>query len=275
MSAYAQFSQLAVSTPAPGVLLVEFNKPHKINAVNTATWRDYARVFARAATDPDVNAIVVAGRGERGFCAGLDLQDTQALTDQETEPSRRALYLRAHIREFQEAIRAAYDCPKPVIGVAHGVSLGLAMDILTNVDIRIAAADTRFSVREMAIGMAADIGTLQQLPRVVSSQSWVREIVYTGRFFGADEALRHGLVSYVYPSAEEAKAKAIDLAAELAQSSPVAMQGAKEALNFAAEHTLDDGLKQIANYNMVALQTDMPLGIKATLSKTKPKYEKL
>ncbi|VVT44506.1 uncharacterized protein SAPINGB_P000439 [Magnusiomyces paraingens] len=277
-SKYAQISQLAVSFAAPQVLLVEFNKPHKINAVDAKTWRDYARIFAIASTDPDVNAIVVAGQGERGFCAGLDLKDTEGFNEisgQATEPSRKAIKSRAHIREFQEAIKSAYDCPKPVIGVAHGISIGLAMDILTNVDIRLAAADTKFSVREIAIGMAADIGTLQQLPRLVGSHSWVREIVFTGRFFGADEALKQGLVSYVYPTAAAAKEAAIKLATQLAQYSPVGLQGAKESLNYAAEHTLEDGLKQIAAYNSFALQTDFYEGISATLEKRKARYEKL
>lgn len=280
MEKYSEIKELAISFAAPSVLLIEFNKPQKINAVNSKTWRDYGKVFTIAARDPNVNAIVLAGKGPKGFCAGLDLKDEEGFSEisgggSNIEPSRKAIYMHRHIREFQNAIKASYDCPKPVIGVAHGISLGLAIDVLTNVDIRLASKDTQFSVREIVIGMAADIGTLQQLPRVVGNQSWVRELVYTGRFFSAAEALQQGLVSHVYDTKEETLAEAIKLAKQLASYSPVALQGAKESLNFAMEHTLDEGLNQIANYNSTALQTDFFTGIQATLAKKQPKYHKL
>lgn len=279
MNSYSDITNLSVSIPIPGVLHVQLNKPKQINSVDTATWKDYGTVFNRAATDSNVNAIVLSGAGDRGFCSGLDIKaatkQDSPLANTDTEPSRRAVYIRRHIREFQQAIKASYDCPKPVISVAHGVSFGLAMDILTNTDIRYCTSDSNFSVREIQVGMAADIGTLQQLTRVVGNQSWVREIVFTGRSFGANEAVQQGFVSRSFETKEEALRAAFSTAKQLAAMSPVALQGAKENLNYSVEHTIDEGLNHIAMYNSSALQTDFPIGLQAALTKKPGRYEKL
>lgn len=272
---YSQFNELSVSFAAPRVLHVQFNKPKKLNAVGEKTWRQYRKVFETAGNDPNVAAIIVSGQG-RAFCSGLDLTDAGSVMGMEDlDASRRAIRLKPFIKDFQQAIKAAYDIKKPVIGVAHGVSYGLAIDILSNVDIRFATNGTRFSVREIAIGMAADIGSLQQLPRIVGNHSWLREIVYTGREFSAEEALNHGLVSRVYSTQEESLNAAIDLAKQFAEYSPVALYGAKHSLNYSIDHTLEDGLDHIAEFNSYAIQTDLAVGISAQLSKKKPIYGKL
>lgn len=279
MTDYSDITELSVALASPGVLHVQLNKPEKINSFNTATWRAYGVVFNRAATDPNVNAIVLSANGDRGFCSGLDIKDAsqgnQLISNTGGDPSRKAIHLHRHIREFQSAIKASYDCPKPVISVAHGISFGLAIDILTNTDIRYCTKNTSFSVREIQVGMAADIGTLQQLPRVVGSQSWVRDVVFTGRIFGSDEALQQGFVSRVFDTKEQAISAALDLAKALASFSPVALQGAKENLNYTMDHSLEDGLNHIAMYNSSALHTDFPIGLKSALTRQPAKYSKL
>lgn len=269
---YSQFKEVAAAVPVDGVLHVEFNKPKKLNAVNAATWREYGNVLRLAATDNDVRAVVVSGQG-RAFCAGLDISDPEPQHSEDF--SRRALSRYNFIREFQNAIKTAYDLNKPVIGVAHGVSYGLAIDLLCNVDIRFAAKGTRFSIREVVIGMAADIGTLQLMPRVVGNSSWVRELAFTGREFSAEEALQQGFVSRVYETQDEAVKAALDLAKQLAAYSPLATHGIKQSLNYAADHSLEDGLKQIAEYNSYAIETDLKVGIGAVLAKKRAVYSKL
>lgn len=269
---YSQYKEVETSFPAPGVLHVEFNKPKKLNAVNTATWRDYASVLRLAGTDPEVRAVVISGRG-RAFCSGLDLAGGEPQFSDEM--SRKIIGRFNHIREFQNAIKAGYDLNKPIIGVAHGISYGLAIDILSSIDIRFATKGTRFSVREIAIGMAPDIGTLQHLPRAVGNNSWVREVAYTGREFGAEEALAQGFVSRVYDTPEESVKAAIELATQFTANSPVAMYGIKQSLNYSSDHTIEDGLKQIAEFNSYAIENDMPAGITAVLSKKKAIYPNL
>lgn len=122
----------------------------------------------------------------------------------------------------------------------HGFSLGLAIDLATAADVRICSKDTRFSVKEVDVGMAADVGTLARLPRVVGSLSWVKDVCYSGRDFFADEALAVGLVSQVQPSKAAALDAAFKMAAFWSTKSPVAVQGTKELLNHARDHTIDE-----------------------------------
>lgn len=277
MSQYDQLDQLTAKLHPTGVLHIQLNKPKILNAVGEAVWRQYAKAFEYAMTDPDVLVVIVSGVG-RAFCAGLDLKSSGDIISEEAskiETARRGLRTLSFIKQFQDAIKTSYDLKKPVIGVAHGISYGLAIDMLSNVDIRFATKDTRFSVREIAIGMAADIGSLQQLPKIVGNHSWIREIVYTGREFSGQEALEKGFVSRVFDTQEETLKAAFQLAEEIAEKSPIALYGCKSSLNYANDHTLQEGLDRIAEFNSLAIENDLRVGIQATLMKQKPKYSKL
>jgi hypothetical protein len=128
-----------------------------------------------------------------------------------------------------------------VICVAHGYCYGLGIDIACATDIRVCAQNTRFSVKEVDIGLAADIGTLSRLPKLVRSSSWVKDVALTAREFLADEALGQGFVSRVYDSKAAAAEAAVKLAMTIAGKSPVAVQGTKELLNYSRDHTVDEG----------------------------------
>jgi delta(3,5)-delta(2,4)-dienoyl-CoA isomerase len=143
-------------------------------------------------------------------------------------------------------------------------------------DVRIAASDTKFSVKEVDIGLAADIGTLSRLPKVVGSFSWVKDVCLTARVFSADEALRAGYVSQIQPSKTLAIAEAVKMATIMAGKSPVAIQGTKELLNYSRDHTVQEGLRYTAVWNSAALQTsDILLSIQAGMQKRKATFEKL
>lgn len=158
----------------------------------------------------------------------------------------------------------------------HGISLGLAIDIACCADIRICASNTRFAVKEVDIGLAADIGTLARLPKIVGSTSWVKEVCLTARDFSAQEALAVGFVSQVHESKEKTVQVAIGIAASLAEKSPVAVQGTKELLNHARDHSTVDTLRYTQLWNSVALQgADFPAAILSVLKKQKPAFAKL
>lgn len=127
-----------------------------------------------------------------------------------------------------------------VICILHGISIGLAIDLSTCCDVRICAADTRFAVKEVDIGLAADIGTLSRLPKAVGSFSWVKDVCLSARFFDAKEALSVGLVSQVHESKAAAVEAGLKMATLLSSKSPVAVQGTKELLNHARDHTVDE-----------------------------------
>jgi enoyl-CoA hydratase/carnithine racemase len=124
----------------------------------------------------------------------------------------------------------------------HGIAIGLAIDISCCADVRVCARDARFAVKEVDIGLAADIGTLARLPKAVGSQSWVKDVCLTAREFGAAEALAVGFVSQVHESKAAALAAAVGTARLLASKSPVAVQGTKELLNHSRDHTVEDSM---------------------------------
>jgi Delta3,5-Delta2,4-dienoyl-CoA isomerase len=143
--------------------------------------------------------------------------------------------------------------------------------------VRVAASDARLSVKEVDIGLAADIGTLSRLPRAVGSFSWVKEVALTAREWGAEEALRVGYVSSVVKGGrKEAVEKGQEICRLIAEKSPVAVWGTKELLNWSRDRTVDDGLKYTAVWNAAMLQTgDVKSALLSGLQKTKPKFSKL
>jgi len=158
----------------------------------------------------------------------------------------------------------------------HGVSFGLAIDMSTCADIRICTADTKFAVKEVDIGLAADIGTLSRLPKVVGNFSWVKEVCLSARIFSGEEAFRVGFVSHVLNTKAEALAKGMEIAKLLATKSPVAVQSTKELLNHARDNTVADSLRYTGAWNSAAIQTaDVEKAMLSGIKKTRPTFEKL
>ncbi len=158
----------------------------------------------------------------------------------------------------------------------HGFSFGLAVDISTCADIRICTEDVKLAVKEVDIGLAADIGTLSRLPKVVGNFSWIKDVALSARVFGAEEAFRVGFVSQVHPTKDKAIQAAMKMAELLTSKSPVAVQGTKELLNHARDHSLADSLRYTGVWNSAALQTsDVERAMLSGLKKTKPTFEKL
>jgi enoyl-CoA hydratase len=123
-------------------------------------------------------------------------------------------------------------------------------------DVRYASADARFTIKEIDLGMVADVGTLQRLPKIVGAQGWVRELAYTGRTVDAAEAHAMGLVTRVYPTRQALQAGVREVAATIAAKSPLAIRGVKEMLNYARDHPVADGLNQVATWNAAMLLSE-------------------
>lgn len=144
-------------------------------------------------------------------------------------------------------------CPKPIIAAVHNGVIGAGVDMISAVDVRYASKDAYFSIREVAIGMAADLGTLQRLPKIVGNDSLVRELAFTGENLPASEAKEFGLVSRVFETPEKTVQGALELAKTIASRSPVAVQGTKHTLNYSREHTIEDGLQHIQSESKVVI----------------------
>ncbi|XP_017870528.1 PREDICTED: delta(3,5)-Delta(2,4)-dienoyl-CoA isomerase, mitochondrial [Drosophila arizonae] len=275
----AQFKTLAISSPKPFVFHVELNRPKKLNAINRDMWLEIRACFETLAVNPDCRAIVLSAAGKH-FCAGIDLSSMMALGQQLADyddVARKGVVLERTIKIYQDSITAVELCPKPVIMAVHQACIGAGVDLITAADIRYSTQDAFFQVKEVDIGMAADVGSLQRLPKAIGSQSLARELCFTGRRFESAEAERCGLVSRVYPDKESLLAGAIALAEEIASKSPIAVQTTKESMVYSLEHTNQEGLDHIRIINKLNLQSeDFAQSVAAQLTKDeKPVFAKL
>ncbi|XP_071274828.1 delta(3,5)-Delta(2,4)-dienoyl-CoA isomerase, mitochondrial isoform X2 [Agelaius tricolor] len=198
-----ELQTLRVTQERPQVLHVQLHRPSKRNALNLQCWRELVQAFQDISEDPSCRAVVVSGAGS-AFTAGIDLADLGSVLAQlpQEDAARRAWALRRRILEFQESFSVMEKCPKPVIAAVHGPCIGAGVDLISACDIRFCSQDASFQVKEVDMGLAADVGTLQRLPKIVGSQSLVNELALTARVMRAPEALSCGLVSRVLPNKE-------------------------------------------------------------------------
>lgn len=263
------YTSLAISHPAESVTHVELHRPEKRNAMNKAFWREMVECFTEIAEDPDCRVVVVSGAGKI-FTAGIDLMDmaSDVLQPQGDDMARTSWNLRKVISKYQETFSVIEKCPKPVLVAVHGACVGGGVDLVTACDIRLCTQDAWFQVKEVDIGLAADVGTLQRLPKVIGSRSLVNELALTARKMYADEAKSSGLVSRVFADKEAMMAGALEMAGEIAARSPVAVQGTKINLVYSRDHSVTEGLNYMALWNMSMLQTqDVMKSAQASMEK--------
>ena len=251
---------------------VILNRPEKLNAFAEAMWQSFPAAVAELGADPDVRVIVVSGRGA-AFTVGIDLGMLSGLAPQGRSEvdSRRLLMTR--IKELQRTFSSLADCPKPVIAAIHGHCLGAGIDLITACDIRWASADATFSVRETRMGLIADVGTMQRLPKIVNP-GHLAELVYTGRDFDAAEAFEMGLVTRVFDSKEELDTGVIQLAEEIAANSPLVVEGGKAVLAAGEGRSIAEALDYMALWNAAFLiSDDLGEAMTAHLEKRAPRFE--
>ncbi|TAQ90070.1 hypothetical protein B7494_g1617 [Chlorociboria aeruginascens] len=280
MAIQSNYEYFLVTTPQPFVAHVQINRPSKLNSFIEPMWHECKLIFDTLSHSPDIRAIVLSGAGDRAFTAGLDVQAAGTsgafAPDRPQDVARNSQGIRRHINEFQACVGSVERCEKPVVCVLHGFSYGLAIDMSTCADIRLCAQDTKFSVKEVDIGIAADVGTLARLPKVVGSISWVKDVCLSARVFGADEAYRVGFVSQVLETKAKAVETALKIAESLASKSPVAVQGTKELLNHARDNSVADNLRYTSVWNMSMIQaSDTERALLSGIKKTRPTFEKL
>lgn len=249
------------------VVHLSMNRPQRSNAMSPAFWTGLPRLMAELGRDPSVRCAIVSGEG-RNFTGGMDLS---AFTDIarlfENEPGRAAYAMREEILALQEAFNAIERVPFPVIAAVHGACIGAGVDLITACDMRIASADAYFAIEEIHIGMAADVGTLQRLPKLIAP-AVAAELAYTGRRATAEEAKSFGLVSAVHADREAVLAAAFELADAVAAKSPLAIAGIKRNLAYARDHSVADGLDYIATWNGGMLRAgDLMAAVQAKMAK--------
>ncbi|KAM3615791.1 uncharacterized protein V6R79_007928 [Siganus canaliculatus] len=267
------YTTLAVSHPADFITHVEFHRPEKRNAMNKAFWREMVECFNAIAADEHCRVVVFSGAGKM-FTAGMDLMDFAGdmIQPEGTDVARMSWNVRKVVTAAQETFSVIEKCPKPVVVAVHGACIGGGVDLITACDIRLCTQDAWFQVKEVDIGLAADVGTLQRLPKVIGSRSLVNELALTARKMYADEAKSSGLVSRVFADKDALMAGALEMAGEIAGRSPVAVQGTKINLVYSRDHSVQEGLNYMATWNMVMLQSeDVMKSAQASLERKSPK----
>lgn len=266
---------LAASVGEGYVVEVTLARPQKMNALGASFWLEFPRCLRALDQWPPCRCILLTADGP-AFCSGIDLHYISGFfTEGEDEMglldvARKALRLRRIVEQLQSVVSCVEEVNKPIVAAVSGPCLGAGVDLTSSCDIRLCASDALFSVKEVDLGMAPDIGTLQRLPRIVRSGSWAREVCYTGRFFGAIEAEREGFVSSVYPDKAALRDAALSLCLSLAEKSPVALAATKQALNHSRGRPVAEGLREQVAWSAAMLQTvDIPLSVKNQLNRKK------
>ncbi|XP_063835472.1 delta(3,5)-Delta(2,4)-dienoyl-CoA isomerase, mitochondrial isoform X1 [Ostrinia nubilalis] len=247
------YETLAVSVPKKNVYHVELNRPDKLNTFNLAMWNEIGQCFKALHKEPECRVIVLSGQGKL-FSAGIDLKSLVGYFTQANEiedPPRRGRFLYDWMKDCQASITTLEDCIKPVLSVVHGACIGAGINLTTAADVRYCTEDAWFQVKEVEVGLAADVGVLQRLPKIVGNTSVARELCFTARKFDAKEALQIGLVGKVLPDKESALKHALQVAEDIATKSPVAVQATKLNIIYSQDKTPKEGLEHIALINML------------------------
>ncbi len=251
------------------------DRPEKRNAFNLPFWDDIPIAMSQLSADPGVRCVVIAAKGS-AFSVGIDLVElgpplVQASSDDRSEAeASKDLY--GLVKRFQATMTAVADCPKPVIAAVHGWCIGAGVDLITACDIRLAAQDAAFSVRETRLAMVADVGTLQRLPTIIAP-GHVAELAYTGKDIDAGAAHAMGLVNSVYPDKDALLKASRELADEIAENSPLAVQGTKAVLRAGSNSSVEDALDYVALWNAAFLRSaDLQEALAAFAEKRPPRF---
>lgn len=262
-------------TVEEGVAHIEMNRPEKANSMSPDFWADLPRIAAALDTDPGVRAVVLSGRGKH-FTGGMDLEAFKGIMAlAQSEPGRGAYALRDMVATYQASLSSLENLRVPVIAAIHGVCLGGGIDLITACDIRLASADASFGIEEIHVGMAADVGTLQRMPKIMAP-GVVRELAYTGRRFDAVEAKGWGVVNAIHADRDAVIAAGLAMARDIAAKSPLAIAGIKQSITYARDHSVADGLDQIATWNAGMLRAeDLTRAIQAKMAKQEATFADL
>ena len=255
------------------------NRPNELNTMTRDFWVELGDALEEINRDSDVRVVILSSTGKH-FCAGMDLGAfsngvDDIPDDKKPDHARVGEVLYRTAKELQSYISKLEEIRVPVIAAVHGGVIGGALDLITACDMRFASDDAFFCIQEINIGMAADVGTIQRLPKIIPD-SKMREMAYTGRRMLADEAKDSGLVGEVYGTQEKMLDAVHKLAAEIASKSPVAIYGLKAVMNYSRDHNVSDSLDFNALWSGAMLsQKDMTEAMTAHMEKRDASFDKM
>ncbi len=263
-------------TVTDAIAHLQLNRPDAYNSMNRAFWQEFPEAIRAVDTEAQARVLVISSRGKH-FSAGMDLEiftqpDPQMFNG---EAGRRAEAMRRLVTQLQACFSVLEEIRMPVITAIQGGCIGGALDLVCASDMRYCTSDTFFTVKETELGMTADLGTLQRLPQLIAP-GLARELAYTGRKMLAQEALTSGFVNQVYTDPQQMLEGVMQIAAQIAERSPLAVTGCKQMINYARDHSTADSLSYMATWQAGMFQpADMMQTFTAKMSGKKPEFEAL
>lgn len=223
---------------------LQLNRPDSMNTMQPVFFRELVSILQGLQRDGSARALVISSTGKH-FTAGmaLDVFAGGGMTLDDSSAIGRA-NIALVLQDMHQSFNLIEQLRMPVIAAIHGGCIGGGVDLICATDIRLASKDAFFCIQEINIGMTADLGTLQRLPKLIP-EGIVHEMAYTGRRLPAARALAVGLVNEVFETQEAMLEAAMLMAAEIAQKPPVAIWGSKQAIHYARDHSTHDALQQM------------------------------
>lgn len=253
---------------------IQLSRPESFNSQNADFWGEFSHVLQEINDQASARVILISSTGTH-FSAGMDLAFFGDVLGNQDVSGRYGEKLRRMVLELQGIISLLEQIRMPVLVAIQGGCIGGAVDLVTACDSRYCTNDAYFCVKETDIGMAADLGTLQRLPKVMS-QGLARELVYTARKMHAKEAMVSGLVNRVFENQDSMIEGVLDIAEQIASKSPLAVTGCKEMLNYARDHSVVDSLNHIATWQAGMFQgSDILKSFSAQSKREIPEYEEI
>jgi enoyl-CoA hydratase len=233
-----------LTTSADHIAHLVLNRPQELNTMNATFWRELGEALAEVQRAGQARVLVISSTGKH-FSAGmaLDVFGAGGVQMDDSSPEGRSA-MGLLIQDMQGTFTQLETLRIPVIAAIQGGCIGGAVDMVTACCLRYTTADAFFCIQEINIGMVADVGTLQRLPKLIP-EAVVKELAYTGRRLPAARAQALGLVNEVFDSAESLLASAMQAAREIAAKPPVAIWGTKQAIHYARDHATADALQHM------------------------------
>ena len=238
---------------------VRMIRPERANSMIPEFWQELPEIVDQLSAGGDARVIVLSAEG-RHFCSGMDLSvfagnNNVSSQEHSKHGSRQRAALRSGVLELQRTFSCLEESRLPVLSAIQGACIGGGIDMVSATDLRYATEDAFFCIQEINIGMTADVGTLQRMPKLVP-EGVVRDLAYTGRNMAAAEAKERGFINETYGDQDEMLEAVLEIAGEIASKSPMAIWGPKRTLNYGRDHSVADGLEYIATWNAAMFDTD-------------------
>lgn len=255
---------------------LQLSRPAACNAMNRQFWHEFPAALSALDQSGEARVLVISSTGKH-FSAGMDLEIFTNPNPQlfQGERGRQAEAMRQLVLQLQDCFNRLEQIRIPVLAAVQGGCIGGALDLVCACDMRYCTDNAYFEVKETALGMTADLGTLQRLPQLIAP-GLARELVYSARKLPGAEALSAGLVNQVFEDQDSMLSGVMAIAAQIAQRSPLAVTGSKQMLNYSRDHSVHDSLQMMATWQAGMFQpTDMVQTFSASMSKQTPEYENL